>query len=58
MFRSVKPYLEAAGIDDPVICYQGAVVADPTTGPKQALLRPRLVVRESCGALGELRVEG
>ena len=32
MFRSVKPYLEAAGIDDPVICYQGAVVADPTTG--------------------------
>ena len=29
MFRSVRPYLEAAGIDDPVICYQGAVVADP-----------------------------
>jgi hypothetical protein len=32
MFRSVRPYLEAAGIDDPVICYQGAVVADPATG--------------------------
>jgi Cof subfamily protein (haloacid dehalogenase superfamily) len=31
MYRSVKPYLEAAGIDDPVICYQGAVVADPAT---------------------------
>jgi Cof subfamily protein (haloacid dehalogenase superfamily) len=31
MYRSVKPYLEAAGIDDPVICYQGAVVADPRT---------------------------
>ena len=32
MFRSVLPYLEAAGIDDPVVCYQGAVVADPRTG--------------------------
>ena len=29
MFRSVLPYLEQAGIDDPVVCYQGAVVADP-----------------------------
>ncbi len=32
MFRSVRPYLEAAGLDDPVICYQGAVVADPASG--------------------------
>jgi Cof subfamily protein (haloacid dehalogenase superfamily) len=32
MFRSVRPYLQAAGIDDPVICYQGAVVADPVSG--------------------------
>jgi Cof subfamily protein (haloacid dehalogenase superfamily) len=32
MFRSVLPYLEQAGIDDPVVCYQGAVVADPRTG--------------------------
>ena len=32
MFRAVKPYLERAGIDDPVVCYQGAVVADPRTG--------------------------
>lgn len=32
MFRSVRPYLERAGIDDPVVCYQGAVVADPATG--------------------------
>ena len=32
MFRSVLPYVEAAGIDDPVVCYQGAVVADPRTG--------------------------
>ena len=32
MFRSVRPYLEEAGVDDPVVCYQGAVVADPGTG--------------------------
>jgi hypothetical protein len=32
MFRAVRPYIDEAGIDDPVICYQGAVVADPVTG--------------------------
>ena len=32
MFRAVRPYLEQAGLDDPVVCYQGAVVADPATG--------------------------
>ena len=32
MFRSVRPYLESAGIDDLVVCYQGAVVADPASG--------------------------
>jgi Cof subfamily protein (haloacid dehalogenase superfamily) len=32
MYRSVRPYLVEAGIDDPVVCYQGAVVADPATG--------------------------
>jgi Cof subfamily protein (haloacid dehalogenase superfamily) len=32
MFRAVLPYLEAAGIEDPVVCYQGAVVAEPGTG--------------------------
>jgi Cof subfamily protein (haloacid dehalogenase superfamily) len=32
MFRSVRPYLQQAGIDDLVVCYQGAVVADPVSG--------------------------
>ncbi|HKB94083.1 MAG TPA: HAD family hydrolase [Gaiellaceae bacterium] len=32
MFRAVRPYVAEAGIDDPVICYQGAVVADPVSG--------------------------
>jgi len=32
MFRSVRRYLERAGIDDLVVCYQGAIVADPVSG--------------------------
>jgi Cof subfamily protein (haloacid dehalogenase superfamily) len=32
MFRGVLPSLQEAGLDDPVVCYQGAVVADPVTG--------------------------
>jgi Cof subfamily protein (haloacid dehalogenase superfamily) len=32
MFQAVRPYLEQAGLDDPVICYQGALVADPVSG--------------------------
>jgi Cof subfamily protein (haloacid dehalogenase superfamily) len=32
MFRAVRPYLEQANLDDLVVCYQGAVVADPATG--------------------------
>lgn len=32
MFRSVRPYLEQAELLDPVVCYQGAVVADPLSG--------------------------
>ncbi len=32
MFRSIRPYLEEAGIDEPVVCYQGAAVVDPVSG--------------------------
>ena len=32
MFRSVRPFLAAAQLDDPVVCYQGGLVADPLTG--------------------------
>jgi Cof subfamily protein (haloacid dehalogenase superfamily) len=32
MFRAVRPYAREAGIDDPVVCYQGAVVAEPVSG--------------------------
>jgi Cof subfamily protein (haloacid dehalogenase superfamily) len=32
MFQAVRPYAREAGLDDPVVCYQGAVVADPVSG--------------------------
>jgi Cof subfamily protein (haloacid dehalogenase superfamily) len=32
MFQSVRRYLDAAELDDPVVCYQGALIADPVTG--------------------------
>ena len=32
MFRSIRPYALEAGLDDPVVCYQGAVVAEPASG--------------------------
>jgi Cof subfamily protein (haloacid dehalogenase superfamily) len=32
MFQSIRPYALEAGLDDPVVCYQGAVVAEPKSG--------------------------
>jgi Cof subfamily protein (haloacid dehalogenase superfamily) len=31
MFQSALPYAHEAGIDDPIVCYQGAAVVDPET---------------------------
>ncbi len=32
MFQSVRPYALEAGLDDPVVCYQGAAVVEPRSG--------------------------
>jgi Cof subfamily protein (haloacid dehalogenase superfamily) len=32
MFRSVRRYALEAELDDPIVCYQGAVVAEPVSG--------------------------
>ena len=49
MFQAVRPYLTGS---EPVVCYQGAVVADPTTG---AFLRhvpiPLELAREAIDAI-------
>jgi Cof subfamily protein (haloacid dehalogenase superfamily) len=54
MFQSVRRYALEAGIDDPVVCYQGAVVAEPVSGH---WLRhepiPLELAREAIAALNE-----
>jgi hypothetical protein len=54
MFRSVRRYALEAGIEDPVVCYQGAVVAEPVSG---RWLRhepiPLQLAREAIAALNE-----
>jgi len=54
MFQSARPYALEAGIEDPVICYQGAVVAEPASG---RWLRhepiPLELARETIAALNE-----
>ncbi len=54
MFRSTRPYALEAGLDDPLVCYQGAVVADPVSG---VFLRhvpiPRVVALEAIDAVVE-----
>jgi Cof subfamily protein (haloacid dehalogenase superfamily) len=55
MFRSVAPYLDEAGIGEPVVCYQGAAVVDPGSG--EFLRHEPLeldVAREAIAALAEL----
>lgn len=55
MFRSVAPYLEEAGIGEPIVCYQGAAVVEPGSGA--FLLHEPLaldIAREAIGALAGL----
>lgn len=52
MFRSTRPYLAQAELDDPVVCYQGAVVADPVSGAFLRHIRiPRAVALEAIEAV-------
>jgi Cof subfamily protein (haloacid dehalogenase superfamily) len=55
MFQSVRRYALAAGITDPVVCYQGAVVADPVTGEfLRHVPMPEPEAREVIEAVGAL----
>lgn len=54
MFRSARPYALAAGLDAPLVCYQGAWVANATTG--EVLLHepvPLDLAREAIAAVQE-----
>jgi Cof subfamily protein (haloacid dehalogenase superfamily) len=56
MFQSVRPYLREAALDDPVVCYQGAVVADPVTG--EFLRHVPIGLGEAREAIAALQAEG
>jgi hypothetical protein len=56
MFRAVRPYLEQARLDDLVVCYQGAVVADPTTG--EFLLHVPIPLPEARDAMDAVQAAG
>jgi Cof subfamily protein (haloacid dehalogenase superfamily) len=56
MFRSVRPYVEEASLDDPVVCYQGAVVADVKTG--QFLLHEPIPLETARDAIDAVVAEG
>jgi Cof subfamily protein (haloacid dehalogenase superfamily) len=54
MFRSVRPYAREAGIEDPVVCYQGAVVAEPVSGRwLRHVPIPLALARETVAALND-----
>jgi Cof subfamily protein (haloacid dehalogenase superfamily) len=56
MFRSVRPYVDEAGLDDPVVCYQGAVAADPDTG--EFLLHEPIPLQTAREAIAAVVAEG
>jgi Cof subfamily protein (haloacid dehalogenase superfamily) len=54
MFQSVRRYALEAGIDDPVVCYQGAVVAEPVSGRwLRHVPIPLELARETIAALND-----
>jgi Cof subfamily protein (haloacid dehalogenase superfamily) len=56
MFRSVVPYVVDAGLTAPVVCYQGAVVADPENG--RFLLHEPVPLQLAREAIASLEEEG
>jgi Cof subfamily protein (haloacid dehalogenase superfamily) len=54
MFQSVRRYAIEAGLEDPVVCYQGAVVAEPVSGRwLRHVPIPLELAREAIAALDE-----
>jgi Cof subfamily protein (haloacid dehalogenase superfamily) len=54
MFQAVRRYALEAGIEDPVVCYQGAVVAEPASGRwLRHVPIPLELARETIAALNE-----
>src|SRR6185437_9805981 len=56
MFQSVRPYAKAAGIEEPVVRYQGAVVAEPVSG--RYLLHRPIPLELAREAIAAVQAEG
>ena len=56
MFRSALPYAEAAGISEPLVCYQGAAVVDPRSG--EFLLHEPIPLDLAREAIAAVQAEG
>jgi Cof subfamily protein (haloacid dehalogenase superfamily) len=56
MFRSARPYAATAGIEEPLICYQGALVADPVRG--DVLLHRPIALPLALEAIEAVEAEG
>ncbi len=56
MFQAVRRYTREAGIEDPVVCYQGAVVAEPVSG--RWLRHEPIPLELACEAIAALTEEG
>jgi Cof subfamily protein (haloacid dehalogenase superfamily) len=56
MFRATRPYLEQSELDDLVVCYQGAVVADPASG--EFLLHVPIPLTEARAAIDAVLAAG
>ena len=56
MFRSVLPYARAAGIEEPLVCYQGAAVVEPATG--EFLLHEPIPLELAREAIAAVQTQG
>ncbi|MGZ8708135.1 MAG: Cof-type HAD-IIB family hydrolase [Gaiellaceae bacterium] len=56
MYRSALPFARAAGIEEPLVCYQGAAVVDPVTG--DWLLHEPIPVELAREAIAAVQSEG
>jgi hypothetical protein len=56
MFRSALPFAQAAGIEAPLVCYQGAAVVDPVT--REWLLHEPIPVQLAREAIAAVQAAG
>lgn len=56
MLRSARPFAHAFGVSDPLVCYQGALVADPASG--EVLHHETIDVEDARSVIRAVRAAG